>query len=396
MIIIDKPYVSEFLIKTIKGNNIQIVATKNAKDLITDDSLNWISEEEAKKIFVNDPNSLIYTNSENSISWLEQNSGLTLLNSQIQYFKNKIKFREILQNDFPDFFFKAVKFDDLDQLNVEELKFPFIIKPSVGFLSLGVHKVDNVSEWPSTLSEIHSEIEKIQTLYPKVVLNVKDFIIEQCIEGEEHAVDCYFDKNGEPVILSILHHVFSSGKDVSDRVYSTSEKIFDKHKDRIQEFLNLIGLRTGLKNFPCHVEIRIDENGKIIPIEINPMRFGGWCTSADLTWYAYGFNSYEYFQNEKRPDWKEVFKSKKDKIYSVVILDNNSGIKESEIESFDYEKLKNSFEKTLDLRKIDVNKQLMFGFVFAETSSNNKEELDRILKSNLREFITVSKNPIHN
>lgn len=45
MFLIDKPYVSPFLIKTIRDNNYKIVATKTAKTLIGDDSLNWISEE---------------------------------------------------------------------------------------------------------------------------------------------------------------------------------------------------------------------------------------------------------------------------------------------------------------------------------------------------------------
>jgi len=49
MILIDKPFVSDFLIKTIKENNFQIVETKVAKEMISDKSLHWISETEAIK-----------------------------------------------------------------------------------------------------------------------------------------------------------------------------------------------------------------------------------------------------------------------------------------------------------------------------------------------------------
>ncbi|MCP3675252.1 MAG: ATP-grasp domain-containing protein [Gammaproteobacteria bacterium] len=33
----------------------------------------------------------------------------------------------------------------------------------------------------------------------------------------------------------------------------------------------------------AHDELRGDDKGTILPIEVNPMRFGGWCTSADIT-----------------------------------------------------------------------------------------------------------------
>ena len=73
MILIDKPFASDFLIKTIKENNYPIIATETAKKMIQDESLNWISESAAKKNFDKQTNFPIYTNSENSISWIEKN-----------------------------------------------------------------------------------------------------------------------------------------------------------------------------------------------------------------------------------------------------------------------------------------------------------------------------------
>ena len=43
MFLIDKPYVSEFLLDTIRENKYSIIATKEAKELVRDTSLNWIS-----------------------------------------------------------------------------------------------------------------------------------------------------------------------------------------------------------------------------------------------------------------------------------------------------------------------------------------------------------------
>ncbi|HCE54742.1 MAG TPA: ATP-grasp domain-containing protein [Lutibacter sp.] len=389
MILIDQPYISSFLLRTIKENQLEIVSTEAARTMISDDSLNWISENDAVKFIKNNTNCLVYTNSENTISWIEKNLASTKLPNQIQVFKNKIKFRELLKNTFPDYFFKGIKFEDLAHLSLSTIKFPFIIKPAVGFFSLGVHKVDNSEEWPFVLNKITNDIAEIRSFYPNEVVDTSNFIVEECIEGEEYAMDCYFNKDGEPVILSMLHHRFSTGKDVNDRVYTTSEEIIEKHLPTMQEFLNSLGKLVNLKNFPFHVEVRIDKNGTIIPIEVNPMRFGGWCTTADLSYFAYGFNSYLYFLNGTKPNWKELFKKGKNKKYSLILLDNNSGIPENNIVSFDYELLLSDFENPMELRKVDFNEYPFFGMVFVETSLGNEKELDQILTSDLKKYIKI-------
>lgn len=59
------------------------------------------------------------------------------------------------------------------------------------------------------------------------VLDTGKFIIEENIEGEEFAVDAYFNSKEKPVILNILKHIFSSENDVSDRVYFTSKSVME-------------------------------------------------------------------------------------------------------------------------------------------------------------------------
>lgn len=393
MILIDKPYVSDLLIETIKKNNFLIVSTSQAKEMIADETLNWIPEEDAKNHLENKPRTKVYTNSENNINWLQNNAASSGLPPQIELFKNKIKFRELVKDSFPNYFFKGCQYNELHALDVENFKFPFIIKPSVGFFSIAVHKVDSPADWTRVLDEIEEEIERSKNLYPKEVINITEFILEAFIPGEEYAIDCYFDKEGKPVILNILHHIFSSDNDVSDRVYSTSKEIIEKYYDKIQKFLETIGKKAGLVNFPAHLEIRIDKSGEIIPIEVNPLRFGGWCTTGDLSWFAYEINSYEYFFNSKKPDWEEIFTTRKGKKYSLILLDNNSGIKEEDIKTFDYESLLNDFEKPLHLRKLELNKYSIFGFLFTETTIGNEKELSEILTSNLRQYIKL-KNPV--
>tara|TARA_R110001583_G_scaffold1089_2_gene9148 strand:+ start:4092 stop:5267 length:1176 start_codon:yes stop_codon:yes gene_type:complete len=389
MILIDKPFASDFLIKTIKDNHFPIVATAVAKSMISDESLNWISEKEAIKTIDKQDNYPLYTNSENSINWIEQHLQVSKLPSQIRLFKNKIAFRELLKEAYPTYYFKGVKFKDLKKINASKLKFPFIIKPAVGFFSLAVHKVDNRSEWNTFIKNIDAEIEAFGGMYPKEVVDVTDFIIEEFIEGEEYAFDCYFNKKGEPIVLNIMHHIFSSSKDVSDRVYITSKEIIEQHKPKIEDFLKIVGQKGQLTNFPMHVEVRIAENGNLQPIEINPLRFGGWCTTGDISYFAYGINSYEYFMLEKTPNWNEILKTRKDKKYNLIVLDNNSGIKEKDIQSFNYELLLKDFKKPLNLRKVDFKKYAVFGFLFTETNQSSEAETTEILTSNLKKYLTI-------
>ena len=388
MFLIDKPFVSDFLIKTIKDNNYKIIATKVAKELVKDDSLAWIAEEEAIALLKNNPEISLYSNSENALAWIDQNYGESELSSQLQVLKNKVKFRELIKELFPDFYFKQISIEEIQRLSDDEIRFPFVIKPAVGFFSIGVHIVENEKDWIKAKSELQPD--KLKSIFPENVLNTSNFIIEEFIRGEEYAIDYYYDNNGDAVLLNVLHHLFSSGTDTSDRVYSTSKAIIEKYKIDLECFLSKIGKELHLKNFPAHAEVRIDENGKIIPIEVNPLRFGGFCTTADLLGVTLGFNEYKCFCENKKPDWDTIFKGKENKIFSVIVLDNNSGIIPSDILRFNYSDLAKDFEKPVLIRELDINNYPVFGFAFIESTASNKKELNDILTSDLRKYI-VSK-----
>jgi hypothetical protein len=389
MFFVDEPYISDFLKKTLSENDLPVVNTEMAKKFSLYAGTNFLSEEQAVKQARESSNLLIYTTSENSIGWIAKNLAFSDYPQKIELFKNKAKFRRLTQSLFPNFFFKEVSVKDLQKVVLEDLPSPFIIKPTVGFFSMGVHKVSNAADWQATVEAINAEIEKITGLYPDEVLNIDSFIIEQCIDGDEFAIDAYFNSLGEPVILDILNHTFSSDTDVSDRIYMTSKEIIENNLQEFTLFLSRIGQLAKVKNFPVHVELRRDPSGTLIPIEVNPMRFGGWCSTPDLCHAAYGINPYFYYFNQQKPDWGKVLQGKEGKLFSVIILDNSTGKSAAEISSFDYDKFLACFEKPLELRKIDYKKYPVFGFLFAETKNSNFAELKYILNSDLTEFITT-------
>ncbi|MDZ7806174.1 MAG: ATP-grasp domain-containing protein [Gracilimonas sp.] len=352
-------------------------------------SLNLINNEEAISIVKGNEYPMFYTNSENSIDWIEKNLQKTKLPDIIDLFKDKVRFRRFLSDLYPNYFFEEIKINDLLEVDTSGYPFPVVLKPKVGFFSVGVHKINSVEEWNEKVRKVENEIEKVNKLYPASVLNAGSFIVEQYVEGDEYAFDAYFNSSGEPVIMNIFKHFFTNEDDVGDRVYLTSGEIISEKLKSFTEFLEQLGNSADLKNFPLHVEVRITKDGKLFPIEINPMRFGGWCTTADSTYFSYGFNPIEYFFNQQKPDWKTILRGRENKLYSIVVLDNTTGYEPEEIKSFDYDKLLQNFEHPLELRKFNVADYHMFGFLFCETERSNFKEIDHILKSDLTEFIKV-------
>jgi hypothetical protein len=359
MIFLDEPFVSDFLKETIRKYAFPVVRTEFAENSALAGEPGLLGEDDAIEMVRANRDLKIYTSSENSIGWIADNLTFTDLPAQIDRFKNKARFREMIAPLYPDFFFKKVSLDQLDDLSLDEIPMPFIIKPTAGFFSMGVNKVSSAEKWPEILESIKSDMRKLDGLYPRQVMTSKSFIIEEYIEGTEYAVDAYFDASGEAVILTILEHVFSSGEDVSDRVYISSKEIIETYLGQFSSFLQKLGSLCGVKNFPLHVELR------------------------------YGFNPYVYYLTEQKPDWPEILKGKEGKIYSIIVLDNSSGVDGRHIARFDYDHLLSHFSRPLELRRTDFKKYPVFGFLFAEVPADDTSELDWILKSDLKEFISL-------
>ncbi|MBZ4684013.1 MAG: hypothetical protein PWP46_1649 [Fusobacteriaceae bacterium] len=390
MILADKPYISEFMKESILKLKLPVLKSESIEKSIFLEGTEIVNGELALEKLKLKKDIKIYSNSENSINWIINNLNFTELPKNIDLFKDKVKFRKLIENIYPNFFYKEIDINELKEISIEKIKMPFIIKPSVGFFSMGVYMISNHDDWLKAIKSIEKEIKEVEGLYPKEVLNTSKFIIEEYIEGEEFAFDAYYNSDGEPVILNILKHIFSDEKDVSDRVYITSKEIINENIEKFFNFLEKLGNIVNLKNFPLHVEVRVDKNGEIMPIEVNPMRFAGWCTT-DIAYFAYNINTYEYYFKDKKPNWKEILKGKENKIYSIIVLDNSTNICVRDIKNFDYNKLCLKFNKILELRKIDYNEYPLFGFLFTETEKENYKELEWILKSDLTEFVNKNK-----
>jgi len=388
VLILDKPYISKFLENTIMEMKLPVLKNDATKEFGLTSDIDYLKDEEFIRKFKENEEFFIYSNSENPINWIANNLSFTDLPGKINLFKDKVEFRKLLKDIYPDFFYKEITFNELDEVDITEIRKPFIIKPSIGFFSMGVYKVNSVDDWGNVVKKLKREVKRMKGKYPIEVIDSSKFIIEENIEGEEFAIDVYYNDSGEPVILNIFKHIFSSGKDVSDRVYITSKEIIENYHNLFLDFLSQMGNLVNIYNFPMHVEFRVDKDKQVIPIEVNPMRFAGWCT-ADIAYYAYGINVYEYFFKQKVPDWEEILKDKENKIYSIVVADLPGGIDIDDIKGIDYEGFVSHFENPLEVRKIDYEEHAVFAFLFTETSRENWQELEQILNSDLKEYIKL-------
>jgi hypothetical protein len=385
MIILEKPYVSEFLQQTVVQLQIPVLATEFSKGLQFAGEMNLLEPGAFFAELKTVPSPLLYSNSENSTELLNQYGPELTVTKNVNFFKDKSKLRQIFSKLNPDVWYHKFTLKELDELDFSTFPTPFVIKPVRGFASIGIHSVHNEAEWKAALKGIKKEIKLMQNVFPDVVVSLNEFLVERYIEGTEIAIDAYFNDSGEPVILNILTHLFGSKSDMSDRLYLTSGEIVRKYHDTIVQYLEEISRLRDLRNFPFHLEMRQESNGNFVPIEINPMRFMGFCV-ADVEYYFYGINPYEYYFHQRKPDWDEILASRTDKLYGMFGIDIPKHLDKS-LMRFNYEKFIGHFSKTLFHVRMDYTKLPMAIYLFAEVQKEWFSEFETILYSDLSGFI---------
>ena len=305
----------------------------------------------------------------------------------IELCKDKAAMRRALQPLYPDYTFAAYSLDELRALDTQSVAYPVVVKPVVGFFSLGIYTVFNEDEWNAALDDIEENASSWQEGYSESVVNGNAFLVESYIKGDEFALDAYYDNAGKPVILNIFAHEFAGREDTSDRLYVCSKRVMDERFAQMNAFLEDVNEILGYHDFPVHIEVRVTAQGQVVPIEFNPLRFAGLCNT-DLSWFAWGHRTYECYLRDQRPHWPQVLAGKDGLAYAMIIL-QKSGFDASRPYTFDYEAACATLSNVLDLRVLDYAALGAFCFIFAEVPESEWDtQLTPILHSTLDEFIT--------
>ncbi|WP_042474712.1 ATP-grasp domain-containing protein [Bacillus ndiopicus] len=375
MIFLDPNYISPMLQEALIRTKIPMYDIVNQQ---------LINEPQATTLELQE-NQLIIINSEHAIKLLTDQFAHLNATKWSNLFKNKVAFRRFLASSFPSFYFKESTLHELSMMDSTSIPYPIILKPAIGYASVGVQKIKDAQQFTEAVQQLVKN-NGFATSYAKDILNFQTFILETYIEGQELAVDAYFNEDGKPIILNLFARMFRDAEDMSDRIYYTSKQVLAQYLSVVEKYLSELGASLEMRNYPFHIELRIDAQGILIPIEVNPLRFAGIGTT-ELGTYAYDINPYEYVFNKWEPDWSQKIAKMDDRIYSFTCAEFDSHLTFEDIDCIHHEKLKQEFDHLLDYRIMPQDSGTTFAVIFFASDSFSQNE--HILSLDFMSFITT-------
>ncbi len=327
----------------------------------------------------------VYAPTESALEIILDRSEDTTFTNAVNMLKDKHKFRELMSFIYPDFYFKKVMLDELESIKLDREK-KYIVKPIKGFFGTAVKELNKQTDIAEITKEIRSELKENTRYFSESVLSKNELIIEQFVEGEEYAVDMYFNNDGEPEILNIYHHPLPEKVEYFHVLYYTNKVIFVKFYDRLKAIFIELSKHLKISNFPIHAEFKL-ENDKLIPIEMNPLRYGGFGL-ADLTFHAFGFNPFLAYFNNFKPDWDKIWQGKSEYNFGWVLGYNGTDIDVNKQEP-DHNKFRNYLGNILHYVKIDHTENPVFAIAYFKDT--NPDSLKRILKTEFNDIFVPEK-----
>lgn len=165
MILLDRPYVSKHFLNYLERSGQLVLETPFTAGLARDYGLNLVDDAEAEKRCRNGER--LYTSSENALEWIHAHLGDMPVARHIDAMKDKAALRRLLAGMYPDFFFREIPVGELGKTDVSGWKKPFILKPSVGFFSLGVYTITSDDDWTAAVADIERNLRESRDRFPK-------------------------------------------------------------------------------------------------------------------------------------------------------------------------------------------------------------------------------------
>lgn len=332
---------------------------------------------------IKEKDATVIMNWEASLAFILENIPQQKLN-QVNAFKNKAVFREVVKELYPNLFYQELTRDNLRDFQLPKEVDKVVIKPSLGTASIGIRTIKGQKEWEKAVNSVLDDIDKAKKQMNSAMLNDSSFLVEEFVDGDEFACDGFWDANGKTVITGIYQHPFASSLDVSDTVYYTSTKVVAQTIEPTMQVLKHIGVKLGMRRFPFHFEFRFS-NGNLFPIELNPLRFGQ-VALPDITEYAFGFNPYDLFFTDKAPNWNSLLNDAGNKTVYAFVLADIPAKYEAEKYSFDEKFFCNSFGDRL-LNYLPSNPEVTPFFGVAHVVADKVEDVLGYLNLDFGSFL---------
>ncbi len=279
--------------------------------------------------------------------------------------KNKVVCRQMLTSIFPDFFFQEIPVRDLPLIELTPGE-KYFVKPIKGYWGSAAFPLDAQTDRVALMQEIEAQLAKRTDLFSEQVVSKDRLIVEEFLEGEEYAVDMFFDESGKPVITNVCHHPLPKKLDYLHVVYYTSYEVYRNLYPKFLEFFNALNMSLHARSLPIHGEFKLHK-GKLTPIELNPLRFGS-DGFADLSFHAFGFNPFLYFSENRSPDWEALWKGREQKIFAFYLGYNGSDLDTGRFRP-DLRNFRRLFSNILSDMAMNYQDTLAFAVMYIEEDS---------------------------
>ena len=322
----------------------------------------------------------VYAPTESALEIILERSEDSVFTNAVNILKDKYKFRELMSNLYLDFYYIKTTIDRLEKIKLDSDK-KYIVKPTKGFFGTAVKELTGETNISEITKEIRNELKKSSHYFPESILSKNELIIEQFVEGDEYAVDMYFNETGKPEITCIYHHPLPEKNKYFHVLYYTNKDIFNKFYDRLNAIFVELNTHLNITNFPIHAEFKL-ENNILVPIEMNPLRYGGFGL-ADLAFHAFGFNPFDAFFENFKLDWKEIWVKREENHFGWILGYNGTDIDVNTHEP-DHETYQEYLGNILHYVEIDHRENPAFSIAYVK--DNCSESLQRLLKTEFNDF----------
>lgn len=316
------------------------------------------------------PQDKVYIPSETSLSIAMQRMRDQSYVEGIEKLKNKYLCREALSSIYPDFYFAKVSREEIAKLELGGKK--VAIKPIKGFFGTGVRIADGNTNLHELAQEMNAEVAANARFFPASILDNEEYIVEEYIEGEEFAVDMFYDNEGKPAIMNIYYHPLPAIEEYFHLMYYTNMEIFSRYLSCFTDFFEKLNGVLNLSCFPIHAEFKL-QGGVMVPIELNPMRYGGFGL-ADLTFNSFGFQPISAYFDDVPVNWEQIWESRKDNHYGWILGYNGKDADLTKLQP-DYCKFRRVLEENsdiLDLVTLDYKSNPVFALAYLKNKQPGK------------------------
>jgi len=294
--------------------------------------------------------------------------------------KNKVECRQALAKLFPNFYFKEISISDIPTFELAPSE-KYFIKPIKGYWGSAAYPLNKDTDRNTLSKEISHQLQIRSGIFSDQVVAKDRLIVEEFIDGEEYAVDMFFNEDGEPVITNICYHPLPKKMEYLHVVYYTSFDVFHLLYNDLIRFFSTLNKTLNARNMPIHGEFKL-HRGKLTPVELNPLRFGS-DGFADLSYHAFGFNPFLCFAQNCAPDWDKVWQGRKEKVYAFYLGYNGSNLDTNKCRP-DLRNFRKLFSNILADNAMNYQSTLAFSVMYIE--ENNLDRIHELLEVEFNEY----------